>query len=103
MIGYSSTFMDKIIERADKRQERMEKMIGKMLDKSEKILQAGMTEEQFIRTQSTKDLAVMLVTIALYPMEFKPYKEYLKICADGATEKDFVDITKKWLRSKHQC
>jgi hypothetical protein len=44
-IGYQSTFMDKIIERADKRQERMEKMISKMLDKSEKILQAGMTNE----------------------------------------------------------
>ena len=60
MIGYSSTFMDKIIERADKRQERMEKMIGKMLDKSEKILQAGMTNKEWLQTATTEQLAEWL-------------------------------------------
>jgi len=61
-IGYQSTFMDKIIERADKRQERMEKMIDKMLDKSEKILQAGMTNEQWFCSLSTEEKAEWLTS-----------------------------------------
>ena len=57
--------------------------------------------EQYIRLCPTKELAVMLVTYALYPMDFKPYKDYLKKCSDGLTEKDFVDMTIKWLKEKH--
>lgn len=60
-IGYHSDFMDRIIERADKRQERMEKMINKMLDKSEPILNAGkpkpMTNEEWFCTLSTEEKA----------------------------------------------
>lgn len=59
-IGYHSDFMDRIIERADKRQERMEKMINKMLDKSEVILQAGkpktMTNEEWMKSLDTEGL-----------------------------------------------
>ena len=63
-IGYHSDFMDRIIERADKRQERTEKMINKMLDKSEVILQAGkpqpMTNEEYLKSLDTKQLAKFL-------------------------------------------
>ena len=60
-----------------------------------------MTNEECIHKCTRENLAVMLVTIALYPMDFEPYKRYMKVCHDGATEKDFVDITKKWLKEKH--
>ena len=63
-IGYHSNFMDRIIERADKRQERMEKMINKMLDKSEVILNAGkpkpMTNEEWFDGLSTEEKAKVL-------------------------------------------
>ena len=59
-IGYHSDFMDRIIERADKRQERMEKMINKMLDKSEQLFNAGkpkpMTNEEWMKSLETEEL-----------------------------------------------
>lgn len=69
-IGYHSNFMDRIIERTDKRQERMEKMINKMLDKSEPILNAGkpkpLTNEEYIRNCSTEELAKFLQSVNKY-------------------------------------
>ena len=49
-----------IIERAEERQKRLEKMIEKMMDKSEPILKAGMTNEQWLRQASTEELAEWL-------------------------------------------
>ena len=61
MIGYSSTFMDKIIERANKRQERMEKiMFNYDADKELDEIDGGVTNEEFIRTCSTEKLAELL-------------------------------------------
>ena len=65
-------------------------------------MDGGITNQEYIQNCTTKELAVMLVTYVLYPMEFKPYKEYLKKCSDGLTEKDMVDMTKKWLKEKHK-
>lgn len=93
MIGYSSTFMDKIIERADKRQERTEKMIGKMLDKSEKILQAGMTNEQWLRSCSMQELAEFIVGVA----------DHCIMCKECFCEPCWCDEKKvvEWLKQPH--
>ena len=99
-IGYHSNFMDRIIERTDKRQERMEKMINKMLDKSEKILQAGMTNEQYIRSCSAEQLAALIYYVAAYDELYDRIRNAEVIdprCDDmaGILEVD------KWLKEKH--
>ncbi len=87
-IGYRSDFMDRIIERADKRQERMEKTINKMLDQSEPILNAGkpkpMTNEEWFCTLSTEEKAKCLTNISFntgydsYNVVLKKMGEWLK-------------------------
>lgn len=110
-IGYHSNFMDRIIERADKRSERKEKMINKMLDKSEAILQAGkpheMTNEEWLDRKSTKEKAEWLfkLTYKCYwcgreytPRSLSLYNE--KECPFKKCMKDKKDF-EKWLKEKH--
>ena len=52
MIGYSSTFMDRIIERANKRQERMEKiMFNYDADAELDEIDGGITNEEWIKEE----------------------------------------------------
>ena len=102
MIGYDDNFTESISEHAYERQKRLEKVVGLDFDTDIELdnMDGGITHQEYIQTCSTEELAVMLVTYVLYPMEFKPYKKYLKKCSDGLTEKDFVDMAIKWLKKK---
>ena len=102
-IGYHSDFMDRIIERADKRQERMEKMINKMLDKSEPILQAGkpkpQTNEEWLRSATTEELATMIYGIAVYDTLYDRIINVSNPLYDDGTAG--VKEVMKWLKEKH--
>ena len=64
MIGYSSTFMDKIIERANKRQERMEKiMFNYDADAELDEIDGGITNEEWIHTLDTEGLVDYLYEV----------------------------------------
>ena len=92
--------LEEAIAKLEQRKNEMAKAnLLKTMDAIKK--KVPMTNEECIHKCTRENLAVMLVTIALYPMDFEPYKRYMKVCHDGATEKDFVDITKKWLKEKH--
>lgn len=108
-IGCHSDFMDKIIKRADKRQERMEKMINKILDKSEPILNAGkpkpMTNDEWRKTCSMEEFADFLFEKACYCSmcgdESQDTEEKIKSCPFGKTACVKNDW-EMWLKQPHR-
>lgn len=105
-IGYHSDFMDRIIERANKRNERTEKMINKMLDKSEPILNAGkpkpQTNEEWLRSCTTDEMVKTILDLCDYRPCFAcgigycDDENWCHVYSDEA--KEFVT---EWLKQPH--
>lgn len=95
-----------IIERAEERQKRLEKMIEKMMDKSEAILNAGKTNEEWLRTASTKELAEwfanngFLVCGLFKCDDCKYYDKTSDDCIDYDTINQ-KQMWFEWLKEKH--
>ncbi len=79
-----------VIKQAEERQKRLERMVDKMLDNAEEILNAGMTNEQYLRTCTTEKMA----------------EELFNVYCDGRNDAitgdwESTDTMMEWLREKH--
>ena len=88
-----------IMERAEERHKQLARLIEKMLDKSEVILQAGQpheqTNEEWLRQASTEELADVLTEIAC--------ESYYDGLDEKLPLKHNCKHFMKWLKEKHHA